>query len=168
LCVAPGSWQCPEPRAEVSLDCSAGDLSVTSALNLEPRGRGKDFDKLAKPLLARRQWDWECYEVQYIRGDDGRPDTIFVSVKGVRDGRPPSWGTRLDQGGRGAMPESELLEIAKELKASLTSAPGPYAPRCFAKCGSRPMVNARLTASSATPAAVAPGSRRTTVPPRHA
>lgn len=110
-------------RAAVSPDCFYGDMSVTCALNRVDEA--KDLDKLARPIFERRGWDWSCYEVQYVRGDGGKPDTILVSVNGVRGGWPPSCGARLEQGARGAMPEVDLRKVAKELKAALTSAPEP-------------------------------------------
>ncbi len=110
-------------KAEVSPDCFAGTLSFTCAVNRVDEA--KDVDKLAKPIFERRGWDWACYEVQYIRGDDGRPDTIMVSVNGIRGGRPPTCGARLDQGARGAMAGQELQAVARELKAAISSAPAP-------------------------------------------
>jgi hypothetical protein len=129
----------PTARAEVSQDCFAGNLSVTCALNRVDEA--KDVDKLAAPVFERRGWNWSCYEVQYIRGDNGGPDTILISVNGVRGGGPPSCGARLDQGARGAMPELELRNVAKELKGALTSAPGPLRAQLLRKVNNLAVTN---------------------------
>ena len=111
----------PTVHAEVSKDCFAGELSITCAMNRVDEA--KDVDKLAAPIFERRGWNWSCYEVQYIRGDAGAPDTIVVNVNGVRGGRPPICGTTLANGDRGAMTVSELKAVAGELKKALAAAP---------------------------------------------
>lgn len=108
-------------HAEVSNDCFAGDLSVTCAMNRVDVA--KDVDKLAAPIFERRGWNWSCYEVQYIRGDAGGPDTLVVSVNGVRGGRPPTCGTMLANRDRSAMTTTELKAVGVELKKALTTAP---------------------------------------------
>jgi hypothetical protein len=107
--------------ADVSPDCFAGELSITCALNRVDEA--KDVDKLAMAIFERRRWNWSCYEVQYIRGDAGGPDTLVVSVNGVRGGRPPTCGTTLANGDRDAMSNRELKLVGDELRRALKSAP---------------------------------------------
>jgi hypothetical protein len=111
----------PSVQAEVSADCFAGDLSVTCALSRVDEA--KDVDKLAAPVFERHGWNSSCYEVQYIRGDAGGADEIVVSVNGVRGGRPPTCGTTLANGDRGAMTVSELKALGRELKKALMASP---------------------------------------------
>lgn len=118
-------------RAAVAPDCFSGDLSVTCALSRVDEA--KDVDKPAKPVFERRGWDWSCYEIQYIRGDNGGPDTVMVSVNGVRGGKPPSCGSRFADKGRNAMQERDLRQVGQELKTVLSKPLPHFAGNCSGK-----------------------------------
>ena len=115
------AWFPSSAHAAVSRDCFYGELSITCALNRVDEA--KDIDRLLRPILERRNWNWGCYEVQYIRGDDGRPDIILVSVNGIRSAKPPMCGSRYDDKGAGAMSEGELGQVGRDLKAKLLGTP---------------------------------------------
>lgn len=74
--------------ADVDPDCFAGADSFVCH-----KGRVEDaklVEQFAAPVLARYGWSRSCVTVQFIRGDEGRPDTLMVSVNGPKGGRAPS------------------------------------------------------------------------------
>jgi hypothetical protein len=93
--------------ADVDPDCFAGELSVTCSLNRVDEA--KDADKLFRPVLEKLGWDWSCYRVQYIHGDNGGPDTLSVVIFGPKGSKAPECIV-------GATPKLEP-EVQRDLEA---------------------------------------------------
>jgi hypothetical protein len=111
--------------ADVHPDCFDAEWGVTCF-----KDRVEDaklIDAVLAPALARLGWERACYLVQYVKGDNGGPDLILVSVQGAMHEHAPTC-TRLSLPGdprersRGTG-SRELRRIAERLKKALLDSP---------------------------------------------
>lgn len=90
LQVAAGLCIATSALADVSPDCFAEEMREVSLCAQNRIEDAEAADRLLAPVIARHGWSRGCYELQYVAGDNGGPDTLLISIHGARGGSAPA------------------------------------------------------------------------------